>query len=551
MRSPCPPRRAQLSAGTAGGTLCAVLILASLLGAAARALGAGEGWQPPKAHPVAPSIVHLPSVHGPIPVTSKSWPFASAMHSVTPRDLGASGYVEEEYFVTGFANVYGWPALGRLTSFARGRYTTRILVRRPKDPARFSGTVIVEALNPSLRYDAPIMWMESQDYFIAHGDAYVGVTVKPVAIDSLKRFDRERYAALSFANPLSPALTCPASMLPPAPGGLPPESSPRTENGLIWDILSEVGLLVRSRDARNPLARFAVSRIYLTGDSQSGAFVLIYANAIHPFALRGGGKPVYDGYLTSSAQSPGVPVNQCAPAAPPGDARLIMQPRGVPIIKLVNQTDLTYLDRRADSDASPDLYRGYEIAGAAHVHDWVLMWGAAKADVAKTGAAGFLSDALCKQHGEHGNEFPTQYVLDGAWANLERWSRDRVPPPRAAPLKVQDPHHARATLVLDEFGNAVGGVRTPYVEVPLVRYGVYMDGPGICELWGYQVPLAAAVLKKLYPTSRDYLEKVQAATQVTVAERWFTPEDGRRVIQEAAAAAERMDMKRTASVRAH
>ena len=550
MRSTCPSRRARFFARTTAATLCILVVLAvSIRGSAAHAQAAGEGWQPPTAHAVAPSIVHLPSVQGPIPVSSDSWPFASVMHSVTARDLGASGYVEEEYFVSGVAHVYAWPALGRLTSFARGPYTTRILVRRPKDPARFSGTVIVEALNPSLRYDAAIMWMESQDYFIGHEDAYVGVTVKPVAIESLKRFDRERYAALSFANPLPPATTCPTSMLPPAPGGLPPESSPRTENGLIWDILSDVGVLVRSRDARNPLARFAVSRVYLTGDSQSGAFVLIYANAIHPFALRAGGKPIYDGYLTSSAQSPGVPVNQCAPAAPPGDPRLIMQPRGVPIIKLVNQTDLTYLDRRADSDAVPDLYRGYEIAGAAHVHDWVLKWGAAEADVAKTGAAGFLSDALCKQHGEHGNEFPTQYVLDGAWANLERWSRQGVPPPRAAPLDVRDPHHARATLVLDEFGNAVGGVRTPYVDVPLVRYGVYMDGPGICELWGYQVPLPAPVLERLYPTGRDYLKRVKAATRATVAERWFTPEDGQRVLKEAAAAAERMDMTRTASVR--
>jgi hypothetical protein len=505
-------------------------------------------WRPPGGHAVAPSVVALPSVHGPIAVTAESWPFASTLRSVTPRDLGASGYVEEEYFVSGEASVYEWPELGKLSSIARGPYTTRILVRRPKDPARFSGTVIVEALNPSLRYDAAIMWMESQDYFIGHGDAYVGVTVKPVAVESLKRFDSHRYAALSFANPLPPSVTCPASMLPPAPGGLPPESSPGTENGLIWDILSQAGALVRSRDPGNPLARFDVSRVYLTGDSQSGAFVLIYANAIQPFASRLGGKPIFDGYLTSSAQSPGVPVNQCAPAAPPGDPRLVMQPRGVPIVKLVNQTDLGYLNRRPDSDTYPDLYRGYEIAGASHVHDWVLLWGAAQADVAKTGAAGFLSDAPCKQHGEHGNDFPTQYVLDGAWASLERWSRQRVAPPRAAPLDVRDPRHARATLVLDEFGNAVGGLRTPYVDVPLVRYGAYMDGPGICELWGYQVPLPRAVLARLYPTGQDYLSKVTVATRRAVSAHWLTPHDGERVVAEAAEAARRMDAERTAQV---
>ena len=492
-----------------------------------------RSWAQPVKHEVTPSVVAVPQVMGPIPVTPKSWPFNAADHSVTNRDLSKDGYVEREYFIYGDANVYDWPAIGKLESFARGPYTTRILVRRPKDPSKFSGTVIVEALNPSLRYDAPIMWMESQDYFIHRGDAYVGVTVKPVAVHSLKLFDPVRYAPLSFKNPLPPSETCPQSQLPPAPGGLPPESSPATENGLIWDILSQTGALVRSRSHANPLHDLKVTRVYLTGDSQSGAFVLIYANAIHPFAKLDDGKPVFDGYLTSSAGGPGVPVNQCSPAAGPGDPRLVMQPRGVPIIKIINQTDLGYLNRRPDSDTYPDLYRGYEIAGAAHVHDWVLRWGAADKDVAKTGAAGFLSNDMCKQRDEQGNEFPTQYVLDGAFANLERWSRHRIPPPRAARLQVGDLHHARATLELDKYGNAKGGVRTPYVDVPLVRYGVYMDGPGICELWGYQVPLDPETLKRLYPDRASYVSKVKATTRKILKEHWITERDAEKIIGEA------------------
>jgi hypothetical protein len=488
----------------------------------------------PVSEPVTPAAVTLPSIRGPIATSNRSWPFAATEHSVTPRDLTREGYEEQEYFISGTARVYNWPAVGRLESFAQGPYTTRILVRRPRNPAKFSGTVIVEALNPSLRYDAAIMWIESQDYFLEHGDVYVGVTVKPVAIDSLQRFDPQRYAPLSMKNPLPASQTCPQSQLPPAPGGLPPESSPATENGLIWDILSQTGALLRS--PTGPVPDLEVSRVYLTGDSQSGAFVLIYANAIHPFATLAGGKPIYDGYLTSSASGPGVPVNQCAPQAGPGDPRLVMQPRGVPIIRLINQTDLGYLNRRPDSDWPLDLYRGYEIAGAAHIHEWVLQWGADAHDVAKTGAAGFLSNAACVQHAATGSGFPTQYVLDGAFANLELWSRKGIPPPRAAPLEMADPAHARATLALHEFGNARGGLRTPYVDVPLVRYRAYMDGPGICELWGYQTPLPADVLHRLYRSTSDYQAKVATATRRAVQERWITPSDGRRIIQEAAAA---------------
>ncbi len=509
--------------------IASVLALTSMASLVPTRASAAE----PARHAVTPSVVPLPRITGPIPVTKTSWPFNAADHSVTKRDLSTEGYEEEEYFMHGQANVYDWPAINKLESFARGPYTTRILVRRPKDPSKFSGTVIVEALNPSLRYDAPIMWMESQDYFIHQGDVYVGVTVKPVAVKSLKLFDPARYAALSFKNPLPPSDTCPQSQLPAAPGGLPPESSPATENGLIWDILSQTGALVRSGSRTNPLHDLKVTQVYLTGDSQSGAFVLIYANAIHPFSKLPDGHPVYDGYLTSSAGGPGVPVNQCSPGVGPGDARLAMQPRSVPIIKIINQTDLGYLNRRPDSDTYPDLYRGYEIAGAAHVHDWVLRWGAADADVAKTGAGGFLSNAKCQQRNEHGNEFPTQYILDGAFANLERWSRDGVAPPRAAPLKVDDIQHARASLELDKFGNAKGGVRTPYVDVPLVRYGAYMDGPGICELWGYQVRLSPETLKKLYPDRASYVSKVTAATRRILMEHWITKRDAGKIVKEA------------------
>lgn len=458
----------------------------------------------PPSEPVAVSVTTLPTVRGPIPVSRTSWPFAATDHSVTKRDLSKEGYVEEEYFISGMAKVYEWPALGRLMSFAQGPYTTRILVRRPKEASRFSGTVIVEPLNPSLRYDAAIMWIESQDYFIRHGDAYVGVTVKPVAVESLKLFDPQRYAALSFKNPLPVSQTCAQPQLPPAPGGLPPESTPETENGLIWDVISQTGALLGSRSNASPLSKLAVTRIYLTGDSQSGGFVLNYANAIHPFATRADGKPIYDGYLTSSAGGAGLPINQCAPRIPRGDARLVTQPRGVPIIKIINQTDLGFLNRRPD--IAPDLYRGYEVTGASHVHDWVLQWGAADEDVAKTGAAGFLSNA-------------------------------GVPPPRARPLEVRDPLRARATLALDELGNAKGGVRTPYVDVPLVRYGVFMDGPGICELWGYQVPLAAQTLRQLYPSRAVYLARVEEATERTLEERWITRHDADRILSEASAAA--------------
>ena len=197
-----------------------------------------------------------------------------------PIDLAKRGYLEEEYFIEGTARTLEWPAAGRLEEVARGPYVTRILIRRPKNPRKFSGTVVVEPLNPSIRYDLPLIWGSSHEHFLRHGDVWVGVTVKPVAIAALKEFDRKRYARLGFPNPLPPDRTCGQERLPMPRGGLPPESSPATENGLMWDALSQVGALLKSHNAANPLKGLAVDRLYMTGDSQSGGFVLDYAEAI-------------------------------------------------------------------------------------------------------------------------------------------------------------------------------------------------------------------------------------------------------------------------------
>ena len=93
----------------------------------------------------AQSTVPVPRVTGPSPATAHI--FGAAKSNLDPVDLAKAGYVEEEYFLSGTANVYDWNADGSLTvKGANNPYTTRIVVRRPAQAARFSGTVIVEIL---------------------------------------------------------------------------------------------------------------------------------------------------------------------------------------------------------------------------------------------------------------------------------------------------------------------------------------------------------------------------------------------------------------------
>ena len=66
--------------------------------------------------------------------------------------MASLGYEQEEFFLSGnatrFANVGPLGSDGRWTvaAAATAPYKTRIVVYRPSDPAKFSGTVLVEAM---------------------------------------------------------------------------------------------------------------------------------------------------------------------------------------------------------------------------------------------------------------------------------------------------------------------------------------------------------------------------------------------------------------------
>jgi hypothetical protein len=129
---------------------------------------------------------------GPLPVTADSYPFGAANHQLVPEDLRRQGYVEEEYLVSGKANVYDWPAGGpAVVRTPDAPYTTRVLVRRPANPRRFSGNVVVEMLNPSNLYDLNIGWALMHDQFTRRGDVWVGITAKPIDVVALKTFDTQ------------------------------------------------------------------------------------------------------------------------------------------------------------------------------------------------------------------------------------------------------------------------------------------------------------------------------------------------------------------------
>jgi hypothetical protein len=197
----------------------------------------------------------VPKVTGPLAVMADSYPFGAADHTRVPSNLESVGYVEEEFIVSGTANVYDWPAPGpAVVRSTDVPYTTRVIIRRPATRAKFSGNAVVEMLNPSNLFDLNLGWNINGKQMARNGDAWVGITAKPVSVASLKTFDAERYSALSWPNPLplDDARNCTT---------IGADSARTTENGLAWDIYTQVGAWLKSRDAVNPLTYGVAARL--------------------------------------------------------------------------------------------------------------------------------------------------------------------------------------------------------------------------------------------------------------------------------------------------
>ena len=475
---------------------------------------------------LAMAATRVPGVRGPIPVTATSYPFGAADHTRVPQDLKAIGYVEEEFLVAGTANVYDWPASGpAVVTTASVPYVTRLLVRRPSDRSRFSGNVVVEMLNPSNLFDLNLAWAVSSRQIVRSGDAWVGITAKPVSIATLKTFNPERYAALAMPNPVP--LNDPANCTT-----LAADSARATENGLIWDINTQVGAWLRSRTPSNPLlygtsapTAHPVQRLYAWGYSQTGSFLYTYINAVHPLVVKEDGRSMFDAYFIGVASGP-TPINQCAPAIPQGDPRRFLRDAVVPVVRVMSQSD--YLSgiaaRRRDGDTPPDLYRNYEVSGSGHATPDELNFAAAPADIEKGGRA--VPPMACTEGPR--SRFPNWPAFNAVLRNLDLWVRNGTAAPHAEPILVAD-----GKPVLDRFGNVVGGIRSPLLEAPTSAWFGNSTGPSFCRIAGHEVPLDRIQVRSLYASADDYMRAFTTSAARLVVEGFLVQEDADELVADA------------------
>lgn len=304
-----------------------------------------------------------------------------------------------------------------------------------------------------------------------------------------------------------------------------------TEEGLRWDMMSQVAAALKSNAPGEPMAGLKVERVFMT--TQAGDIVT-YINAIHSHARLANGKPAYDGYMI---KNPGgaVRISQCAPAPGRDDPRRTVHAVDVPVIGVVAQGEVlaNLASRRPDSDDPAGRYRLYEIAGAAHIDKYPYSALPSFPDqIAAVGSAQGTPEwpfnAQCTPPIPLSDHPLLKYSYDAAFANLDAWVRKGTPPPHADRIQIKD-GTPKESLVLDEFGNATGGVRSPYVDVPVATYYTTSPGPGTCAELGHTVKFDAARLQSLYGGNGKYAAKVAKSVDHMRKERLVTEADARKM----------------------
>ena len=504
---------------------------------------------------VAPFTVALPTVTGPIPSTPDNFGFGVEGFDVQPPV--PDGYVIEEFFVSGVGNLYEFTPTGirivspcppAATSGCTGiPYTTRMVVKRPRRAHELSGTVIIEPLNPSGGFDIAAVWDRSRELFVHSGDIFIGWSSKSVIVNALKQWNPTRYAALSW------------NYLPFVPGG-----NSGVNDGITFDIAAQIGALIKAGGAGSPLHGLPVRHVIESGFSQDGGFTFTQADIFHALERMPGGGAIYDGYIPMGTNGPSNINFGLTPAgALPGtDPRRKMQPRDAPVIHVDTETEIFLgslnpiglVFRRPDGDAPGDRYRLWEVPGAAHVsndfsepvtnieRDAAQIQKLALADAPPLGCAHqqFVNGPIRGVPGVVSpDDFPFSNVQNAAFRGLIAWIETGEPPPHGAPIQV-DTTTSPPHIVRDALGNAVGGVRTPFVDVPITTYVPFdtvahtTAQSGFCVLYGYNLPFDAATLQSLYRNHGQYVSRFATESIGLVRDGFWLLPDAIRAIERAA-----------------
>ncbi|MES2719354.1 MAG: alpha/beta hydrolase domain-containing protein [Pseudomonadota bacterium] len=420
-----------------------------------------------------------PTVIGPI----ASDPVGSASHnypwSATAVDLAAHGYVEEEYFICGYA-----PSQA-------GTYTTRMIVRRPFESKNFNGTVFAEWLNVSLGYDAEILWAQSYEHIMRSGIAYIGIAAQRSG-HYTEPYGTAAWSPLRYSQLIWPSENSLASTLASVPVPLPIPTA--LIDPASFDIYTQGLQAIRASTGIKPLGGLPVRFVIATGGSQSTAALDLYyvtqqplfkaADAFMPFILSSGSIGIQD------------PASVLFPV--PADVV------GTPVLQVNSETDIANL-KQPDSA----LFKLWEVSGATHydqnqfLYERPLRTRDLDIDIAD-------NDSFCADTPRSRILF--RNVLNAAMNQVQNWLQTGQAPPSQPGFQ----YGSDRKLLRDAQGNALGGIRLPEQAVPTGTNSRENPGGSFCSLYGSYKAFDATTLRELYRSEADYLTKFDAATAAAI-----------------------------------
>jgi hypothetical protein len=376
-------------------------------------------------------------------------------------------YEAREYFVSG-------------TTSSGAPYKTRIVVRKPKDNAKFNGLILAESMHPS---GNPWVFHFTQVYAMTTG--VIGLEILTTTPAGLAAANQARYKDLVAPN------------------------------GAANDILAQVGALIKSEHKDNPLLGLALRKMILAGSSASAAAAQNYLANAHMAQRLADMKPIYDGFMPTSA-------NGQIPAI---DVPAILVPT---MREAFNGNGTTQRDN--------DQLRVYEFAGMAHIDSRV--------------AGAYYPDPCNAPI----SRYPLGSEMAVALDKLFTWVDKGVAPPHADRFyvdfnpdnKSQLDRDKGSLFALDEFGNVRGGIRNTYVDVPVKSFHVPDEAATpristphytiaarrtggadpdaqLCGLANFEIPMSTDQLKKLYKNPQDYAKKVAQRYDELVKQGWALP----------------------------
>ncbi len=520
--------------GSLGGVLGvalagAIAALMTFLAASAAALptvteipaGSGQQGHPYDAVPATPIIPAAPSIN-----------------------LGSFGYVEREFKLSGASTTYRqtgfWASNGRWSvgvAQTNVPYRTRLLVRYPTNPAKFNGTVIVEWLNDTTGGDQDPVWSELYNELLSEGYAYVGVTAQTAGMADLAAWDPTRYGSLGDSN-----------------------------DGQSYDIFTQAAQVIRA-DSATLLGGLAPKRLFGLGDSQSAFRVDTYVNAIQPLTH------AFDGFIAVGRAAVTAPLGSGLIATSPLPA-LIRTDNTTPFIQLNTEGDILELGAGLSRQPDNNYLRTWELAGASHIdaHEASYELATLARDQPTVPVPRCVFGTPIEGTGtpldgiNQVNNMPLFEVEDAALAALQNWVTREVQPPHSPQISTTPLFGGLVLLInRDRYGNALGGIRLPEIQVPTEQYSPInfsqvsqsdlspsalvsfvtsslqalstgsinnagVRSTGLCLLSGYFLTFSNSTLSRLYPSHSAYVSNYTAAANAAQAAGFLIPADAAAAI---------------------